>query len=49
MIIMFTRSQAEMLIKQRWFEVDMSFKRLRNPAYREVVIAMMNEQNHRSK
>jgi hypothetical protein len=47
MIIMFHKEQAKVLLQQQWFEVDMSFKRLRNSAYRELVLAIMNEQNHR--
>jgi hypothetical protein len=46
---MFSKEQAKVLIEQHWLEVDMSFKRLKKTEYREVIFALMNERNHRSK
>jgi hypothetical protein len=48
MIICFYQEQAEVLHQQKWIQVDMAFKRLKDPTYREIVFAMMNEVNKKS-
>jgi len=49
MVICFYRRQVEVLMKQNWFQCDMAFKRLKDRRQKEIVFAIMNKQNNKSK
>lgn len=49
MIICFYKRQIQLLLEQKWFQCDMAFKRLKNENEKEIVFAMLNRQNQRSK
>lgn len=49
MIICFLREQIEVFIQQRWFQVDMAFKRLKDPNQKEIVFAIKHPENNKSK
>jgi hypothetical protein len=49
MIICFYKQQLEVLMQQRWIQCDMAYKRLKNKNEKEIVFAMMNKTNRKSK
>ena len=49
MIICFYRRQIEVFMQQNWFQCDMAFKRLKDRRQKEIVFAMMNKQNNKSR
>ena len=49
MIICFYQRQVQLLLEQKWLQCDMAFKRLKNENEKEIVFAMMNRQNQKSK
>jgi hypothetical protein len=48
MIICFYKQQLDVLMRQKWIQCDMAYKRLKNKNEKEIVFAMMNKVNRKS-
>lgn len=49
MIVCFYKQQLDVLMRQKWIQCDMAYKRLKNKNEKEIVFAMMNQVNKKSK
>jgi len=49
MIFCFYKRQIELFVEQNWFQCDMAFKRLKEKRQKEIVFAIMNKQNNKSR
>lgn len=49
MVICFYKQQLQVFMQQEWFQCDMAFKILKNENGNEIVFAMMNKTNRKSK